>query len=194
MVSSAESAHEFGALNTLLLVIILIIAIMSAYLIKRNSIYYLPESAAAILVGCIVGALVRVLFPSTEELRLLTFDPQIFFFLLLPPIIFEAGYALNKKLFFANILTIMLYTVFGTIFSTFFIGFCVFFLGKFGVINIDVSSPMESLLFGALLSAVDTVATLSILGNPELHCDPLLYSLVFGESVLNDAVGKPLPC
>lgn len=32
------------------------------------------------------------------------------------------------------------------------------------------------------------MATLSIMGNPELHCDPLLYSLVFGESVLNDAV------
>ena len=43
-------------------------------------------------------------------------------------------------------------------------------------------------MFGSLISAVDTVATLSILGNPELKCDPLLYSLVFGESVLNDAV------
>lgn len=26
------------------------------------------------------------------------------------------------------------------------------------------------------------------MGSPELNCDPLLYSLVFGESVLNDAV------
>lgn len=32
------------------------------------------------------------------------------------------------------------------------------------------------------------MATLSILGNPELNLDPLLYSIVFGESVLNDAV------
>ena len=47
---------------------------------------------------------------------------------------------------------------------------------------------MEALLFGALISAVDPVATLSIMGSPELNCDPLLYSLVFGESVLNDAV------
>ena len=57
-----------------------------------------------------------------------------------------------------------------------------------GWIHIDTSSPMESLLFGALISAVDPVATLSILGAPELNLDPLLYSLVFGESVLNDAV------
>ena len=45
-----------------------------------------------------------------------------------------------------------------------------------------------SLIFGALISAVDPVATLSIMGNPELNCDKMLYSLVFGESVLNDAV------
>jgi sodium/hydrogen exchanger 8 len=57
-----------------------------------------------------------------------------------------------------------------------------------GWIEIDTSSPLEALLFGALISAVDPVATLSILGNPELNLDPLLYSLVFGESVLNDAV------
>ncbi|RHY33200.1 hypothetical protein DYB32_003121 [Aphanomyces invadans] len=49
-------------------------------------------------------------------------------------------------------------------------------------IAIDSSNPLEALLFGALISAVDPVATLSILGNPELNLDPLLYS------VLNDAV------
>ena len=46
----------------------------------------------------------------------------------------------------------------------------------------------SALLFGALISAVDPVATLSIMGTPELNCDSLLYALVFGESVLNDAV------
>jgi hypothetical protein len=31
--------------------------------------------------------LYRAVYPSAEELRFLTFDPQVFFFLLLPPII-----------------------------------------------------------------------------------------------------------
>jgi solute carrier family 9 (sodium/hydrogen exchanger), member 8 len=76
----------------------------------------------------------------------------------------------------------------GTIVSTFIIGYLVYLTGLMGLVPIDTSSPLEALLFGALISAVDPVATLSILGNPELNVDPLLYSLVFGESVLNDAV------
>ena len=84
---------------------------------------------------------------------------------------------------------ITLYALFGTIISTFLVGYPIYFLAKLGIITgIDSSSPIESLLFGSLIAAVDPVGTLSILGNPELQCDPLLYSLVFGESVLNDAI------
>jgi len=62
-----------------------------------------------------------------------------------------------------------------------------------GIISgIDSTSPIEALLFGSLIASVDPVGTLSILGNPELQCDPLLYSLVFGESVLNDAIAIAL--
>jgi sodium/hydrogen exchanger 8 len=57
-----------------------------------------------------------------------------------------------------------------------------------GNVTIETSSPLESLLFGALLSATDPVATLSILGSSDINADPVCYSLVFGESVLNDAV------
>ena len=105
--------------------------------------------------------------------------------------------------------------MFGTIISCFVVGFSSFYLAKvstscdwFAVISlffirliyisllpkagwingIDSESPQEALLFGALISAVDPVATLSIMGNADLNCDPLLYSVVFGESVLNDAI------
>jgi sodium/hydrogen exchanger 8 len=59
MAGTLESAHEFGALNTLLLVVILGLCILAAYLIKQNQFYYLPESAAAIMVGLFVGGLAR---------------------------------------------------------------------------------------------------------------------------------------
>lgn len=43
---------------------------------------------------------------------------------------------------------------------------------------------------GSLVSAIDPVATLSVFG--DLNAPPLLYNLVFGESVLNDAVSVVL--
>lgn len=44
----------------------------------------------------------------------------------------------------------------------------------------------ESMAFGALISAVDPVATLAIFA--ALDVDQVLNMLVFGESILNDAV------
>jgi solute carrier family 9 (sodium/hydrogen exchanger), member 8 len=47
-------------------------------------------------------------------------------------------------------------------------------------------SFVESFAFGSLISAVDPVATLAIF--QALDVDPILNMLVFGESILNDAV------
>ncbi|CAN0298555.1 unnamed protein product, partial [Discosporangium mesarthrocarpum] len=89
--SPEEAAHEFSALNTLLLVVVLGLCILSAYLIRRNRFYYLPESAAAILVGVVVGGMVKLFYPTKDEMDFLSFNPELFYFLFLPPIIFEAG-------------------------------------------------------------------------------------------------------
>ena len=45
---------------------------------------------------------------------------------------------------------------------------------------------VQSFTFGSLISAVDPVATLAIFS--AMDVDPILYMLVFGESILNDAV------
>jgi len=45
---------------------------------------------------------------------------------------------------------------------------------------------VESFAFGSLISAVDPVATLAIF--QAIDVDQILYMLVFGESMLNDAV------
>lgn len=43
-----------------------------------------------------------------------------------------------------------------------------------------------SFAFGALISATDPVAVLSIF--KQMSCDKNLFALIFGESILNDAI------
>lgn len=45
---------------------------------------------------------------------------------------------------------------------------------------------LDTLYFGALISSTDPLCVLAIFH--DLHVDVNLYALVFGESVLNDAV------
>ena len=50
-----------------------------------------------------------------------------------------------------------------------------------GLIGIKVDDgPLQPLMFGALISAVDPVATLAIFGSAELNVEPTLYVAAWG--------------
>lgn len=127
---------------------------------------------------------------GSEILRKVTFDSEIFFNVLLPPIIFYAGYSLKKRQFFRNLGTILTYAFIGTAISCIAIGGLMygFVLGMIELGQLDKMDFYftDCLFFGALISATDPVTVLAIFH--ELDVDPQLYTLLFGESVLNDAV------
>ncbi|XP_056140470.1 sodium/hydrogen exchanger 6-like [Lampris incognitus] len=124
-----------------------------------------------------------------EMLRKVTFDPEVFFNILLPPIIFHAGYSLKRRHFFRNIGSILTYAFMGTVISCFVIGLTMYgfvsFMKAIGQLGGDFYFT-DCLFFGAIVSATDPVTVLAIFN--ELKVDVDLYALLFGESVLNDAV------
>ena len=103
----------------------------------------MPESSAALCVGLVVGGIARLITHSDEELDFLSFSPELFFFLLLPPIIFEAGYTLRRKNFFRNLGTITMYAVVGTLISTFVVGYFTYACARAGIVDVDATNPME---------------------------------------------------
>jgi len=120
----------------------------------------------------------------------LEFSPEAFYFVLLPPIIFEAGYSMNNRNFFSNTGTIMAYAVIGTLITAFVAGFMLLGFTKAGAVpSLNADHPLECLIWGALISSTDPVATLSIMGAKVdgMVVNTLVYTLVFGEAMLNDA-------
>lgn len=115
-----------------------------------------------------------------------TFDPEIFFNILLPPIIFHAGYSMKKRFFFRNIGAILTFAFVGTTISTFTVAGIMYGVTRLFSHLSTTFTFLDTLRFGALISATDPVTILAIF--TDLNVDVNLYAMVFGESVLNDAV------
>eukprot|EP01134_Creolimax_fragrantissima_P000482 CFRG0482T1 len=188
----AEETHAVQSMAVLLGVSLLILTIVTIWQFKRCRVRFIHETGMSIVYGIIAGAVIHFSSGDTRELEANTvFEPALFFYMLLPPIIFSAGYQVQKKHFFRNIAPILLFAFAGTIISTLFIGFATYIIVWLDVNGLyDVLGIHDCLQFGALISAVDPVTVLAIFS--ELHVDADLYAMVFGESVLNDAVALVL--
>lgn len=113
-------------------------------------------------------------------------NSDIFFLYLLPPIVLDAGYFMPSWPFFENIGTILSYAVVGTMWNAFGIGLFLYGICQVKYFKLQDVSLLHNFWFGSLIAAVDPVAVLSVF--EEIHVNGKLHILVFGESLLNDAV------
>uniref|UniRef100_A0A3P8ZIV1 Sodium/hydrogen exchanger n=1 Tax=Esox lucius TaxID=8010 RepID=A0A3P8ZIV1_ESOLU len=141
-----------------------------------------PESCLLIMVGLLVGGVIYGVRHSAPP----TLSADAFFLFLLPPIVLDAGYFLPGKLFFENLGTILWYAVLGTLWNVLGIGVCLYGVCLLASGSLGDVSLLHCLLFSSLIAAVDPVAVLSVF--QEIHVNEQLHILVFGESLLNDAV------
>lgn len=165
--------------------LLLIATVVATYAIQIYRIKLLPPSSSALLLGVFFGIISRI----AGLAKPLRFSPAAFFYAFLPPVVFAAGFTLKKRAFFDNIGAILCFAILGTFISTLTFGFGTYVLYLIGIIrrsHLGGAPFLESMLYGAAISSIDPVATLAILAQTDVP--PILYNLVFGESVLNDAV------
>ncbi|KAG5559974.1 hypothetical protein RHGRI_003310 [Rhododendron griersonianum] len=181
MVSTSDHA---SVVSINLFVALLCTCIVLGHLLEENR--WMNESITALLIGLCTGIVILLTSGGTNS-HLLVFSEDLFFIYLLPPIIFNAGFQVKKKQFFRNFMTITLFGAIGTLIS--------FAIVSFGAMNFFKNMNIGSLeiedyfAIGAIFSATDSVCTLQVLNQDET---PLLYSLVFGEGVVNDATSVVL--
>ncbi|GMP75981.1 hypothetical protein CsSME_00032864 [Camellia sinensis var. sinensis] len=169
--------QQAAGVGILLQIMMLVLSFVLGHVLRRHRFYYLPEASASLLIGLIVGGLANISNTETSIRGWFNFHEEFFFLFLLPPIIFQSGFSLSPKPFFSNFGAIITFAIPGTFIASIVTGVL--------VLPFD-----ECLMFGALISATDPVTVLSIF--QELGTDMNLYALVFGESVLNDAMAISL--
>ncbi|KAL9341648.1 hypothetical protein Peur_064973 [Populus x canadensis] len=167
-----------------LFVALLCACIVIGHLLEETR--WMNESITALIIGVGTG-IVILLISGGKSSRLLVFSEDLFFIYLLPPIIFNAGFQVKKKQFFRNFMTIMLFGAVGTLICC-----AIISIGAMQIFEKMDIGPLDIgdyLAIGAIFAATDSVCTLQVLSQDDT---PLLYSLVFGEGVVNDATSVVL--
>ncbi|KAK0440149.1 related to Endosomal/prevacuolar sodium/hydrogen exchanger [Armillaria ostoyae] len=179
-----EDEEFYSSWSLFLVCMLLVLSLWTSYYLQIKRIRAVHETLVSIVAGMTVGLIVR-LAPGTMIREMLTFKHTIFFNLLLPPIILNSGYELKQENFFRNFGSILTFAFLGTFISAVGVGVLVYIYSFLGLESLEISL-LECLIFGSTLSATDPVTILAIFN--QYKVDPKLYTVIFGESLLNDAV------
>jgi len=136
----------------------------------------IPYTVFLVILGIVLGSFARN-NASMHVLLDFQLTPDIVLFLFLPALIFESAFNLNARQLVKDLLPVLVLAVPALLISTAFIA-----VGLWFFLKVDL---VLALLFGALISATDPVAVISLF--KELGAPERLTILVEGESLLNDA-------
>ena len=171
---------------TLQLLVFFVVAIILGILLRRllkNT--AIPYSVALLVLGMLIGSVLdyEVHTPFLHELKssfLLAsqLDANLIMFIFLPALVFESAFSLEVHLFKRMFSQIALLAIPGMVLCT----------GITALLSLSVLpwhwSMGTALMFGAIVSATDPVAVVSLL--KELCSRARLQTLIEGESLLND--------
>ena len=186
-VAEKEAARQ---LSYVIALFALVATLLIGRWLEKRHIHWLPHSGIGVLVGAFCAGTLRwesgfsASHIDNDVLRDERFSSDVFMSFLLPPIIFDAGFNIDAPAAMRNLGPTTFFAFVGTTFSTFAVGLLCYGAGQLGVCY--PLGLLASLTFGSLISATDPVSVLSVF--KALGVDDDVFAIVFGESVLNDAV------
>ena len=197
--SESPGSNDVAASSKAVVPVVIMICItysLSSLAIGRYKEFYgyspwIHESSLAAMTGLVIGGVIKYTTGQTIE-----FSHGVFFYMVLPPIIFSAGISLKRKKFFKYIHLISLFGVVGTICNfvlitavTYYSQHVFEFRDKDGDLapapHVVQVSWSHCMILAAVLSGTDEVSALSLMPMREY---PRLGALIFGEGMLNDAI------
>lgn len=139
----------------------------------------IPYTVLLVIGGSLLVPLSKIeVFSFVTSFQL---TPESLFFVFLPILIFESAYNINIRNIKENKFSISMLAIVGLLISTFFIGFVGHWCFQFFGFDVPL---LVTLLFGAIISATDPVAVLSLFKE---YGAPHRLTLIFeGESLFND--------
>jgi len=173
--------HHIGVLVLVFVILSLLLGAFVRHWLKNTKI---PYSVALLIIGLAIGLGERVFSVDSENafsqsIQLIAdIDPHLILFIFLPTLIFESAFAIETHLFKRTFPQITTLAIPGLIISTLLTAALVKYAFPW-----DWSWPI-ALMFGALVSATDPVAVVSLL--KEMSSRKRLETLIEGESLLND--------
>ena len=160
-------------------VFVFILILISIILIWEHYIKIIPSSVFAVILGMFVSILWKVNMDST-----LDFAPEIFLYLMLPPILLNSALSFKMTSLKKNWLSSLMHASFGTLFALVWIAIGIYIWTYGTSVEMNFTS---ALLFASILAPTDTVATMSMTRSIETS-DKYILEVLENESVLNDAL------
>ena len=153
---------ETFSVEAFIFVIILVFYTLTSHVVQFKKIPYLHESTVAIFMGILTAAFAKYVRKFVIQIlkQQISFSNELFFAIILPPIIFSAGYSLRKSLFFQNFGMVAFLGIVGTIIGFLCLSVFITFLNN---VFFQVLTVTEVLLISSVLCATDTVAALSLI-------------------------------
>jgi len=178
-----QSTMELST-EILIMIGIMLISIIGGNILRKSKSRFLQEAGLTTLIGILAGLIFLFLDQQSYMENLQQHFRAIFLIMLLPSIILESGFNMKKSSFYKNLGTVLMYAFVGTFIAMLSLGLMIKALAQ------TTWTPeftwRESFAFSALISATDPVTVLAIF--KEINTDLGIYTLVFGESIFNDAI------